>query len=229
MRRKLKRRLAGKDAGGAVAAPGQRRPASGWRKRRWLVLLLALAVAGAALYLLRRPVLAGLGRLLVVADPLEKADAALVLSGDDSYEGVRVRAGVELYRRGWVRKLVLSGGKMAYGMYETELSQPLAIAQGVSKPDIVPIAHSSRSTQEEAELIAPLLERKGIRSFYVVSSSYHTRRARRLFIRASGGRMRVLAYPAADPWFDPDRWWHSREGRKKFLEECLKHINSLLE
>ncbi len=198
-------------------------------KRRWLLLALSLLAAGVVLYLARTPLLAQMGSLLIVSDPLEKADAAVVLSGDESYEGNRLRVAIQLYRQGWVRKLVLSGARRGYGVYETDFSVPLAISLGVSRWDILPIANSARSTQQEAELIAPLLERRGVRSFYIVTTNFHTRRGKQLFIRASGGRMRVLAYPAADQFFNADRWWESREGRKFFLLECMKQLNSLLE
>mgnify|MGYP001055838414 CR=1 FL=1 len=200
---------------------------AGGRAGRRLALLCLLALAAVAAYLLRAPLLARLGGLLVAADPLEKADAALVLGGDDSYDGSRVRAAVSLYRDGWVRKLVLSGPRQAYGIYETEISVPLAVSWGVPRADILPVPSGTRSTEEEARLILPLLERKGIRSLYLVTGSFHTRRTRRIFLRACNGRMRLLAFPAPSPWFDPQRWWESREGRKTFLLEALKNIASI--
>lgn len=225
----MKRRRGGKGPA-ASAPPGQRRSgASLGRPRRWAVLLAAVLVAGAALYLLRRPLLASLSRLLVAADRLEKADAAVVLGGERSYEGNRVRAAVRLYREGWVRKVVLSGPRIGYGIYETELSLPLAVSQGIPKSDILAIPNAALSTRDEAQLLTGMLERKGIRSLYVVTANFHARRARRIFLRASGGRLRVLAYPTPDDWFDPEHWWQSREGRATFVLECLKSVNSLLE
>ena len=216
----MKREPSGKRAASSVLAPG---------RRRWALLLIVVLAAGGSVYLLRQPLLTGLGWMLVVADPLEKADAAVVLGGDASHEGHRVRAAVRLYRQGWVRKVILSGPEWGYGFHETELSVPLAVSQGVPKSDLMPIPNSVRSTWQEAQLLAEMLERRGIRSLYVVTSNYHTRRARRAFLRASGGRLRVLAYPAPDDWFEPRHWWQSREGRKIFVLECLKHVNSLLE
>ncbi len=196
------------------------------RRRRWLVVLLAIGLACAGLYLARRPILGAMGRMLVVSDRLEKADAALVLAGDESYEGNRLRAAVQLYRDGWVRKLALSGGRTGYGVYETDFSVPLAISLGVPRSDLMALPHQARSTNDEVRHLAPILERSGIRSVYIVSDNFHTRRARKLFLRASGGRMRVLAHPASNGFYDPDHWWQTREGRKVFLLEFAKHINS---
>jgi uncharacterized SAM-binding protein YcdF (DUF218 family) len=186
-----------------------------------MTLLVLAAVLAASVYVLRRPMLMGLAGMLVTASPLERADAAVVLGGEGCYTGCRVRAAVELYKAGWVGKLVLSGPRLGYGVYETEFSLPLAVSLGVPS--------TARSTAEEAQLLCPLLERRGIRSFYVVSSNFHTRRARRIFLNAGGGRLRVLAYPAPDDWFLVDGWWRSREGRKIFVTETAKAAYSLIE
>jgi len=99
----------------------------------------------------------------------------------------------------------------------------------VPKSDILSLPHMARSTNEEVRHIAPILERSGIRSVYVVTDNFHTRRSKKLFIRASGGRMRVLAHPAPGTFYDPNRWWETRDGRKIFLLEFAKHINSLFQ
>ncbi len=212
-------------AGGAPAGGAK----FGRRGRRlFIALAVVLALAG-TLYLLRRPILAGAGHLLVASDRLEKADAALVLGGEDSYDAERTRAAVKLYRDGWVRKLVLSGPAWPYGLYESDLSLPVAIAAGVPRADILPIRHQAKSTEEELGVVIPQLEQNGFRWVYVVTSNYHTGRARRIFRKIARGRLRVLAYPAADQWFNPDAWWQTREGRKVFLMESLKSFHSLLE
>lgn len=199
------------------------------RSRRWLTALLLLAAAGMALYLTRAPLLRAAGGLLIVNDALEKADAALVLAGDDSPESERLRAAVRLYKQGWARKIVISGPPTGYGVYESDLALPLTVSLGVPRSDIIPIRHTGKSTAQETGVIAPQLERSGIRSVYVVTTNFHTRRAKRLFIRASGGRMRVLAHSAPNAYFHADRWWESRGGRKFVLLESLKHVNSFLE
>lgn len=225
----MSRRAAAKRAHSAPAPGRAAGPRAGGSKRRWLTLLLLGLAAGATLYLVRRPILVSMASLLVASDRMEKADAAVVLGGEQTFEGCRVRAAIQLYRDGWVRKVVLSGTKGMYGVYETEFSLPLAVSQGVPRSDILTVPHATRSTLEEARVLIGVIERRGIRSIYVVTSNYHTRRARRIFVKACQGRLRVLAHPAADDWFNPDRWWQTREGRKTYLIEFLKAINSLLE
>jgi len=196
-----------------------------FRSRR-IVTVLALLVLGLAGFAFHRPLLTAAGRLLVDADKLEKADAALVLSGEQG-NGRRVGAAVRLYREGWVRRIVLSGAQIGYGRHESDFSLPRAVALGAPREDLLPFPLSSRSTQEEAEYLLPRMEAAGIRSFYVVSSNFHTARARRIFQRASKGRMRVLAFPAHDDAFEPDSWWQSEWGIRVFLLESLKQVTSM--
>jgi len=192
------------------------------RTRSVSVILLILALAGSTVaYLLRGPLLSRLGGALVVADPLEKADAAVVWAGPPMSQDRQLHTAARLYREGWVRKLVLSGPRGPYGIYGTEFSFPLAASLGVPKADILAVPNTTRFIDEEAELLVAVLAGRGLRTVYVVTANYQSRRARRLFRYAAGGRLRVLVYPATDDWFNPDTWWQSREGRKVFLMECL--------
>jgi len=192
------------------------------RTRPVSVILLILALAGGSgAYLLRGPLLSRLGHALVVADPLEKADAAVVLGRPLGSQDQRLHTAARLYRDGWVGKLVLSAPRGPYGIYETEFSLPLAVSLGVPKADILAVPNTTRFIDEEAELLVAALAGRGVRTVYVVTANYQSWRARRLFRQAAGGRLRVLVYPATGDWFNPDTWWQSREGRKVFLMECL--------
>ena len=190
-------------------------------RRAWVILLLVLLAGSTVAYPLRGPLLSRLGRALVVADPLEKADAAVVWAGPPMLQDQQVHSAARLYREGWVHKLVLSGPRGPYGIYETEFSSPLAISLGIPQADILAVPNTTRFIDQEAELLVAVLAGRGFRTVYVVTANYQSRRARRLFRQAAGGRLRVLVYPATDDWFNPDRWWQSREGRKVFLMECL--------
>ena len=167
------------------------------RTRSVSVILLILALAGSTVaYLLRGPLLSRLGGALVVADPLEKADAAVVWAGPPMSQDRQLHTAARLYREGWVRKLVLSGPRGPYGIYGTEFSFPLAASLGVPKADILAVPNTTRFIDEEAELLVAVLAGRGLRTAYVVTANYQWRRARRLFGRAAGGRLRVLVYPA---------------------------------
>jgi uncharacterized SAM-binding protein YcdF (DUF218 family) len=83
----------------------------------------------------------------------------------------------------------------------------------------------AKSTQEEAERVIPELRRLGARSFLLVTSEYHTRRAEKIFRKlAPEIEMRVIAAP--DEYFRPDSWWRNREGRKIVYIEWSKTVAS---
>ncbi len=197
------------------------------RRNRVLLALAALLVA-VVLVAFYRPLLGAAGYLLVAEDSLEKCDAAVVLSGEQG-DGLRTREAVRLYQKGWVKKIVLSGTYFGFGYHETDFSLPLAVRLGVPREDLLPILHEGRSTLEEARIVVPVMEKAGIRTVVIVTSNFHTRRARRIFRRVAVGRLRVLVHPATDQWFQPDSWWRSREGLKIFFYEATKNLAALVE
>jgi uncharacterized SAM-binding protein YcdF (DUF218 family) len=108
------------------------------------------------------------------ADP--RADAALVLSGDVDY--LRLRHAVDLYRRGSIRAVVLTGagvgGDSATTMAEVarrEMAMPAAA---------IFVEARSRSTRENLAGAAPLLREHGYRRVALVTSASHMGRALRV-------------------------------------------------
>ena len=82
-------------------------------------------------------------------------------------------------------------------------------------------------SQDEAAALVPELRRLGTRSFLLVTSDYHTRRARDYFRPLTSGLdMRVIA--VKDQVFRPDSWWRTREGQKIFCLEWTKTVARLL-
>lgn len=196
------------------------------RKRRLAVIavlsIVLTALLAASFY---RQIFTVAGQYLVLKDTLVKSDAILVLSGEDA-DGVRTRMAVELYKQGWANKVVLSGARDAFSHYESDFMGPIALASGVPKKDLLILNHRAKSTFEEATAVVPEMERDGIRSIILVSSNFHTRRAKRYFQQVCGDRIRVIAYPSENEYFSPSTWWLTREGRKVFLLESLKEVTS---
>jgi len=167
--------------------------------------------------------LEGLGAFLIHADPPAKADLIVVLAGDGY--GRRLLYGAELARQGYAPRVLVSGPRTFYGHSEDQLAIPFAVRQGYSESMFIPMPVKARSTLEEAEEIVSELRRRGTRTVLVVTSNYHTRRARRLWREAAGGiDVRVVASP--DAYFQADRWWKDREGRKIFFYEWVKLVTS---
>jgi len=148
---------------------------------------------------------------------------AVVLAGD--FYGHRILAGGELVRKGLAGKALVSGPRWCYGQAESDLAVNFAVSHGYPAEYFVKFPDDATSTEDEAKILIPELRRLGARSFLLVTSDYHTRRAGRYFRAAAGGmEMHVVAVP--DENYHPDSWWLNREGRKTFLLEWAKTLTS---
>jgi len=188
---------------------------------------IALLSTGAALlmvYFMRAWWLAALGGFLVQADAPAPADLAVVLGGD--FYGHRIVKGAELVRQGLARKVLVSGGANCYGARESELAINFAVKHGFPPDYFLAVSPPAHSTAEEAQLVVDELRRLKARSFLLVTSDYHTRRAGREFRRlVQGLEMRVVAAP--DEYFRADSWWRNRQGQKIVFLEWTKTVTSL--
>jgi uncharacterized SAM-binding protein YcdF (DUF218 family) len=169
--------------------------------------------------------LSWMGALLVHNDGPAKADIAVVLAGD--YYGRRLIHAAELVKAGYVPNVLVSGPRGLYGVYECDVAIPFAVRKGYPAEWFIAAPHSALSTAEEARALLPLLRRLKVRSYLLVTSNFHTARARRVFRAAArelgvGFEMRVVA--AQDEFFDPREWWHTRQGQKRVFLEWSKTL-----
>jgi len=170
-----------------------------------------------------------LGTALIADDPLHPADAILVLAGE-SREGARVTHAVNLYKRGLAPLLVLSGTPMGFRTHEADVTQRHAEYLGVPTARILAVKHDSESTREEAGVIVSVLQRKGLKEVILVTSNYHTGRAKRIFQKMAGpAGPRFLASSVDDGYFHPDGWWMHRKDAKTFVYEAIKTVWSATE
>jgi len=189
-----------------------------------LVLLILAVVA----FLARDIWLTALGRALIHDDGPGKADIAVVLGGDQW--GNRIVKGAELVKQGYVPRVLVSGPPGIYGFNEADLAIQFAVRKGYPAEWFIPEYHTALSTREEAAPILDALKQRNIHSFLLVTSDYHTGRARRLYLaaerrRGGGPDLRMVAAP--DQFFTANAWWHSRDGQKTFFLEWTKTLTSL--
>ncbi len=170
-----------------------------------------------------RPSLSTLGRFLVKTDLPLHADIAVVLAGD--YSGNRIRKAAELVKQGYAPKVLVSGPSGFYGEHESDAAIRFITRQGYPAAWFIPFPNDSHSTREEARAVAAKLRELGLVRADIVTSNYHTRRARTDYAEeAPGLEFSMIAAP--DQYFTPDGWWKTREGRKTFLLEWLKTLAS---
>lgn len=205
----------------------ERRAQRGGIIRRVLITLFVLLTL-VCLYLLRGPILRGAAHLLITQDELEPADAIVVL-GDDNYAGDRAARGAELFQARWAPMVVASGRYLRpYASVADLMARDLA-ERGVLPGAIIPLRHRAAGTREEAVAVSELARERRWRRLIVVTSNYHTRRARYIFRDVLGADFDIRVAPAADSQFDPRAWWQSREGCKIFARETAAWLLAVWE
>ncbi len=183
-----------------------------------LIFLLMLAAIVFAIYLLRRPILREAGDFWVVEDPPSTADALIVLS-DDNLEGSRATRAAELYEEHRAPVVVASGRMLRPYAGIGELMQRDLTDHGVPASAVVIFRHGADDTIGEAQALRGLVVEKGWRHVIIVTSNYHTRRARYIFQKVFPGGVQVDVASAKDPQYDPEDWWQHKMGLKMFLHE----------
>ncbi len=158
-----------------------------------LVVLVSFVVLCAILYLARRPILRFMAESWIVEDADSKADALIVLGDDNFYADRATRA--------------------------AELMEHDLVERGVPKDKIVRLAHDANNTREEAEAVTKLAAQRKWHSVIVVTSNYHTRRARYIFRKVFPQGIEVHVASARNGDFDPQRWWEKREAIKALTRE----------
>ena len=193
-----------------------------------LLALLMLAMLGAVIYLARQPLLHLAGGWWEVEDRAERADAILVL-GDDNYAGDRAAKAAELFRDGMAPQVVASGRLLRSYAGIAELVGRDLQTRGVPTAAIVRFPQRADGTREEAQSLRDFVVSRGWRRVLVVTSNYHTRRARYIFRKVFPPQVAVMMIPARDSDYDPDRWWESRQGRKLFFLETVGYLTAVWE
>jgi uncharacterized SAM-binding protein YcdF (DUF218 family) len=193
-----------------------------------LVSLLFVVVLCGAVYVARYPILRLVGEGWVIDDPIVRADAILVLSDDNFYADRATRA-TQLYRQGMAPVVVASGRRLRPYAGIAELMEHDLVERGVPKDKIVRFAHDADNTKDEAKALAQFSAQRKWRSVIVVTSNYHTRRARYIFnhVFPAGTVVRVTGAPDGD--FDPERWWQKRISIKALTREWAGMVVAIWE
>jgi hypothetical protein len=162
------------------------------------------------------------GRLLVVRD-LRKADAILLLAGDAA-GGPKLA--LELLQQGYAPRVLLDASDLTgpYRWTYAELAEqyvqslPPEIAGSVSV-----CAMAGLSTVEEAAQVRRCLDAVGAHSVLLVTSEYHTRRARSIF-RQTFPQWQIGVVGINERYQFGVRWWRHRQWAKVTLGEWTRLI-----
>ncbi|HZQ93399.1 MAG TPA: YdcF family protein [Candidatus Sulfotelmatobacter sp.] len=158
------------------------------------------------------------GKILVVNAP-EASDLIVVLAGETDR---RPALALELLHQGYAPRILLDVPAAAR-IYNTSALQ---VAEGYARslPEaaqigICPIP--GLSTREESHDVLRCLAREKASRILIVTSDYHTRRARDIFRHEIPGRTFSVA-GAQDSSRFGTRWWTHRQWAKTCLDEWLR-------
>ena len=203
----------------AIVAPRNR--------RKFIFAVIACAILALALVLFL-----GVGRWLVVEDPLGQARAIAVLSGGMP---LRVLEAAKLYRQGyapevWLTRTSEPGASLkAMGIpFEGEevYSARVLVHEGVPAGAIRVLETPIVNTADEMRVISQALQREKDRSVILVTSKPHTRRVRLLWRKLAPGDCRAIVRAATDDPFDPRHWWRSTGDALDVVREVLGIMNA---
>ncbi len=189
--------------------------------------VILIAVAGLILLYF---ILVGLGRYLIVSDPIKPANALVVLSGDMD----RIAEAASLFKNQDADRVILTetGQPSDNGEIETPSTQAKrldALHEGIPEESILITSARSSSTLDEAKAVLSLMKDKYMTSCIVVTDPFHSRRTRKIFsdvFRNSG--ITVMVQPVTDNWYHARTWFLSWQGWETTLSEYAKYIGYLI-
>ena len=173
--------------------------------------------------------LMGAGGILVIADPIDKADAAVVLSGG---EMERLTTASILYHNQTVDKVIITetGNTVeSLGASYTKLYKEHLRNLDVPDNAILITEGVSTSTYEEANAVKDLLYKVDLESVIVVTDPYHTFRTRLIFKEVFANSIKKASViPSSNHWYKSSTWFLSFRGWKTTLLEYAKVIGYFL-
>jgi uncharacterized SAM-binding protein YcdF (DUF218 family) len=191
------------------------------RRSRILLPLVFVVVALALLIVFHNSILWSFGALLEKNEAPRKSGMVVVIGGD--YRGNRILKAAELVQKGYAPRVLVSGTEGMYGAHESDLEIDFAVRHGFPRDEFIAFHYPALSTVDEAQADIGELRRLGVHSYLLVTSPYHTARARRIFAR-EGKDLDVHSISAPDLYWQNGEWWRSREGRKLWFTEALKTV-----
>jgi len=155
-----------------------------------------------------------LGNWLIVADPIERAAAVVVLSGDMPFRAMEAAA---IYREKWAPEVwltresrpMLEAELKRFGihhLHEDEYSRQVLTRSGVPDAAVRLLDGEIVNTVDEIDLIRGELVRRHATVVIIVTSKVHTRRVRATWHALVEQPLRAIVRPASDR-YNGAHWW----------------------
>jgi uncharacterized SAM-binding protein YcdF (DUF218 family) len=195
-------------------------------KRRLFLRLLLWTAALTLLWAMHLWLLQTMAGWLDVGERPKQAEFIMVLNG---YEDTRPFVAAALWNAG-LAKHVLIAQTAVRAEGETlilsachEINRLVLLHCGVPPSDITILPAATKTTYDEAKVLADFLKSHPQSRVIVVTSDYHTRRSRWAFARALAERAGQVSFVSAPTdEFERDTWWQDEEGFVTVVTEYLK-------
>jgi uncharacterized SAM-binding protein YcdF (DUF218 family) len=196
--------------------------------RRFLIIVFSLLLLAAITYTYREPILRWFATSLMVEDPLQKADAMVVLSGGGYDRG---NEAVKILRAGYTNKVICTGGNpvielRVFGIDTLESDMTVANLKRQGIPDSIIIElKDGTSTKEESDIIAQYCKQHQLKKIMIVSSKLHTYRVQSVFknkLKKQG--VEVIVHGAPSSRFNELKWWQDEDGLIAVNNEWIKRF-----
>jgi uncharacterized SAM-binding protein YcdF (DUF218 family) len=187
-----------------------------------ILLLVILALV------FRSQILTGLADYLIVSDKLQPADVIVLLNSDVNTRPFRV---AELYQQGLAPLVLIARSESTptvnLGLLPNDTDISVAVMEKLGVPAnkiiILPFPGGVTSTFDEAYAVRQYVAANQTRRIILVTSAFHTRRARWTFEKVLAG-LPVTLEMAAVPYagFDQTNWWKNETGLITLNNEYIK-------
>jgi uncharacterized SAM-binding protein YcdF (DUF218 family) len=205
------------------------RPSRAFGILRFVVLIVAVGWVLAGVY--KAPMLAAVGRFLIVSHPLEKADVVVCLGGSPVDRGLE---SAELVKEGHAPRIFISREEPPEALdilrsrgvdfpEGRQLTHEMLEALGLPRESLIVSDEPVSSTAEEAAQVRTIALDEGFSRLIVVTSPQHSRRAwiafRHVF-KDSG--VSVSVRPSRFSGFEPENWWKKHRYARQVVLEYMK-------
>ena len=215
---------------GKGVKPGGGKPKKFGRKSLFLVnsILLMIPVT----YFGYQPLLRYLASAIIIDSEPRKADAIVLLGGG---EPGRAWGAADLYREKWAPYVVLareplSSDEIQLKEHGVEVANGfinnVRILRGLGVPEsaIVQVEPSVEYTSDELNRVRELAEDRHWKSLIIVTSNYHTRRARLIAKYIFGSNIDFGVVGSKHGGMNREAWWTNRNDQRTFLIEFEKLV-----
>ena len=204
------------------------------KRRRRRIVWAGLAATLVLLIALHHPLLVGYAYLFRVDNPAPSDALVLLLGGLER----RPAKAAEMYRQGVASKVLMCvpPRREAAGDLLTAYRDKL-IREGVPADAIVVLPDPVESTRDEAQRVRRYVEALNesqspaspsatapIRRLTLVTTAFHTSRARWIFRRTLGPEIDVRVAAAEDHRFNETNWYRGEDGLMSYFGETIRAV-----